>query len=106
MGRSRLLSVLTNSLGLSVEDVGETGAASGEKNDILDSLSTEGALDVSQVIDLSLSFGDFFNAGSDISVTLSSGESEKGEGHEPIVNVEVYCYLPAVFAFFSLFGVV
>ena len=88
-----------------MEDVGETGVASGEKNDILDSLSTEGALDVSRVIDLSLSFEDFFDAGGGISVTFLSGEPEKGKGHEPIVNVEVYRYLPAVFAFFSLFGV-
>lgn len=65
-------------LGLSVEDVGETGLASGEKTDILDSLSTEGALELSRVSELSLSFEDFFDAGGGMSVMFFSGEPEKG----------------------------
>jgi len=73
-------------LGLSAEDVGETGVASGEKTDILDSLSMEGALELSRVIELSLSFEDFFDAGGGMSVMCFSGE-------------------PVVFAFFSFFGV-
>ena len=64
-------------LGLSVEDVGEMGVASGEKTDILDSLSTEGALELSRVIEVSLSFEDFFDAGGGISVIFFSGEPEK-----------------------------
>lgn len=66
-------------LGLSAEDVGETGVASGEKTDILDSLSMEGALELSRVIELSLSFEDFFDAGGGMSVMCFSGEPEKGE---------------------------
>ena len=90
-------------LGLSVEEVGETG--SGEKTDILDSLSTEGALELSRVIDLSLSFEDFFDAGGGISVMFFSGEPEKEEVHEVMVNAEMYGELPLVFAFFNFFGV-
>ena len=90
-------------LGLSVEEVGETG--SGEKTDILDSLSTEGALELSRVIDLSLSFEDFFDAGGGISVIFFSGEPEKEEVHEVMVNAEIYGELPLVFAFFNFFGV-
>lgn len=90
-------------LGLSVEEVGETG--SGEKTDILDSLSTEGALELSRVIDLSLSFEDFFDAGGGISVIFFSGEPEKEEVHEVMVNAEMYGELPLVFAFFNFFGV-
>ena len=90
-------------LGLSVEEVGETG--SGEKTDILDSLSTEGALELSRVIDLSLSFEDFFDAGGGISVMFFSGEPEKEEVHEVMVNAEIYGELPLVFAFFNFFGV-
>lgn len=85
--------------------MGETGVASGEKNDILDSLSMEGALELSRVIDLSLNFEDFFDAGGGISVTFFSGEPEKGEVHETTVNVETNHHLPVVFAFFSFFGV-
>jgi len=73
-------------LGLSVEDVGETGVASGEKTDILDSLSMDGALELSRVIEFSLSFEDFFDAGGGISVIFFSGEPEKGEVHETTVN--------------------
>jgi len=65
-------------LGLSLEDAGDTGDASGEKIDILDSLSTEGALELSRVMELSLSFEDFFDAGGGISVTFFSGEPEEG----------------------------
>jgi hypothetical protein len=65
-------------LGLSADDVGETGVASGEKTDILDSLSTEGALELSRVMELSLSLEDFFDAGGGISVICFSGEPEKG----------------------------
>lgn len=90
-------------LGLSVEEAGETG--SGEKTDILDSLSTEGALELSRVIDLSLSFEDFFDAGGGISVMFFSGEPEKEEVHEVMVNAEIYGELPLVFAFFNFFGV-
>ena len=90
-------------LGLSVEEVGETG--SGEKTDILDSLSTEGALELSRVIDLSLSFEDFFDAGGGISVIFFSGEPEKEEVHEVMVNAEMYGESPLVFAFFNFFGV-
>ena len=90
-------------LGLSVEEVGETG--SGEKTDILDSLSTEGALELSRVIDLSLSFEDFFDAGGGISVIFFSGEPKKEEVHEVMVNAEMYGELPLVFAFFNFFGV-
>ena len=83
--------------------MGETG--SGEKTDILDSLSTEGALELSRVIDLSLSFEDFFDAGGGISVIFFSGEPEKEEVHEVMVNAEMYGELPLVFAFFNFFGV-
>lgn len=57
--------------------MGETGVASGEKTDILDSLSTEGALELSRVIELPLNFEDFFDAGGGISVMCFSGEPEK-----------------------------
>ena len=86
-----------------MEEAGETG--SGEKTDILDSLSTEGALELSRVIDLSLSFEDFFDAGGGISVIFFSGEPEKEEVHEVMVNAEIYGELPLVFAFFNFFGV-
>lgn len=86
-----------------MEEAGETG--SGEKTDILDSLSTEGALELSRVIDLSLSFEDFFDAGGGISVMFFSGEPEKEEVHEVMVNAEIYGELPLVFAFFNFFGV-
>lgn len=68
--------------GPSMEDVGETGVASGEKTDILDSLSMEGALELSRVMELSLSFEDFFDAGGGMSVTFFSGEPRKQEIHE------------------------
>jgi len=76
-------------LGLSVEDVGETGVASGEKPEILDSLSTEGALELSRVMELSLSFEDFFDAGGGISVTFFSGEPEQGKAHETTVHTVI-----------------
>jgi len=66
-------------LGLSAEEVGETGLASGEKTDILDSLSMEGAIELSRVIELSLSFEDFVDVGGGISVIFFNGEPEKGE---------------------------
>lgn len=91
--------------GLSAEDVGETGVASGEKTDILDSLSMEGALELSRVIELSLSFEDFFDAGGGISVTFFSGEPEKERAYETEFNVGTYNRLPVVFAFFDFFGV-
>ena len=59
--------------------MGETGDASGEKTDILDS---EGALELSRVMEFSLSFEDFFDAGGGISVTFFSGEPEQGKAHE------------------------
>lgn len=58
--------------------MGETGLASGEKTDILDSLSMEGAIELSRVTELSLSFEDFVDAGGGISVTFFNGEPEKG----------------------------
>ena len=70
-------------LGLSIEDVGETGVASGEKTDILDSLSTDGALELSRVIEFSLSFEDFLDAGGGISVIFFSGEPENGKPMRP-----------------------
>lgn len=60
-----------------MEDAGETGVTSGEKTDILDSLSTEGALELSRVIELSRSFEAFFDAGGGISVICFSGEPER-----------------------------
>lgn len=66
-------------LGPSMEDAGETGVASGEKTDILDSLSMEGALELSRVMELSLNFEDFLDAGGGMSVTFFSGEPKKGE---------------------------
>jgi hypothetical protein len=92
-------------LGLSVEDVGETGVASGEKTYILDSLSMEGALELSRVVELSLSFEDFLDAGGGISVTFFRGEPEKGKADETITKTEIYGHPPEVFAFFSFFGV-
>ena len=92
-------------LGLSAEDVGETGVASGEKTDILDSLSTEGALELSRAMELSLSFEDFFDAGGGISVTFFSGEPEKRGKHVIGFDAGAYGHLPVVFAFFSFFGV-
>lgn len=92
-------------LGLSVEDVGETGVASGEKTDILDSLSTDGALELSRVIEFSLSFEDFFDAGGGISVIFFSGEPERGRSVRPWSTRRVYDHAPVVFAFFSFFGV-
>lgn len=92
-------------LGLSADDVGETGVASGEKTDILDSLSTEGPLELSRVTDLSLSFEDFFEAGGGISVMCFSGEPEKGRVHEHMLYAVACGHLPVVFAFFSFFGV-
>ena len=73
-----------------MEEVGETGVASGEKTDILDSLSIEGALELSLVMDLSLSFEDFFDAGGGISVTFFSGEPKKWETHETRFNVGMF----------------
>jgi len=75
-------------LGLSVEDVGEKGVASGEKNDILDSLSMDGALELSRVIEFSLSFEDFFDAGGGISVIFFSGEPERGKVYETTINTK------------------
>ena len=92
-------------LGPSMEDVGETGVASGEKIDILDSLSTEGALELSRVMERSLSFEDFLDAGGGISVTFFSGEPEKRRIHETGFSAGIYGHLPLVFAFFDFFGV-
>lgn len=88
-----------------MEDVGETGVSSGEKPDILDSLSTEGALELSRVMDLSLSFEDFFDAGGGMSVTFFSGEPENRETHQVWFGAGIRGHLPVVFAFFAFFGV-
>jgi len=91
-----------------MEDAGETGVASGEKTDILDSLSMEGALELSRVMELSLSledFEDFLDAGGGMSVTFFSGEPEEGESHETSFDAGIYGHLPVVFGFFDFFGV-
>lgn len=92
-------------LGPSTEDVGETGVGSGEKPDILDSLSIEGALELSRVMELSLSFEDFLDAGGGMSVIFFSGEPEKRKAHEARLRAEIYGHLPLVFGFFGFFGV-
>jgi hypothetical protein len=88
-----------------MEDVGETGVASGEKTDILDSLSMEGALEPSRVMELSLSFEDFLDAGGGMSVTFFSGEPEKVKTYETSFSVGIHGHLPLVFSFFDFFGV-
>jgi hypothetical protein len=88
--------------------VGETGVPSGEKTDILDSSPTEGALELSRVIELPLSFENFLDAGGGISVMCLSGEpKQKGVGEHEVVEHTVRCHghLPPVFAFFVFFGV-
>lgn len=79
--------------------MGETGDASGEKTDILDSLSMDGAFELSRVIEFSLSFEDFFDAGGGISVIFFSGEPEKGKVHETTVNAEDTCSPTSSFCF-------
>jgi hypothetical protein len=73
--------------GLSTEEAGETGDASGEKTDILDSLSMDGAIELSRVTELSVSLEDFFDAGGGMSVIFFSGEPERGIIRETIVRI-------------------